>query len=119
MNFADIKNVTGFFKEESGGKWVMKIKSLYENIKILFNLNTLNVQVAEGQEVYKFIITTQDTKRIPIGFIVYYPPQKILEVYDDQLLFRFKGKQAIVKNLNPILLSAGAEGLFKRLTNLL
>ena len=117
--FSDIKNVTCFFKEEDGGKWIMKVKSLYDNIKIMFKLNSLQVQVAEGEDIYKFIITTQDYNKIPIGYIIYYPKERILEVYDDNLLFQFKGKQTLIKNINPILIRAGVDELFKRLTNII
>ena len=120
MEFAAVSNVTGFFKDEAGGKWVMKVKQLYDNIKILFKINTLPLEIAKGEEVYKFTIITQDYKKIPLGWIVYYPTQKILEVFEgDNLLFRFKGKQVISKGIGPILDKAGADSLFKRLTNLL
>lgn len=122
QQFSDINNVTGFFKEEASGKWMMKVKSLYDNIKILFGLNTLQIQVAEGEEIYKFIITTQDYKKIPLGWLIYYPSEKTLEVFESYLpdpILRFKGKQVVIENISPILSKAGASGLFKRLTNLL
>lgn len=123
MEFAEIKNITGFFKDEYSKKWTMKIKSMYDNIKILFKLNTLPFQVATNAEIYKYTITTQDYKKLPLGWVVYYPEERILEVFDisnpDRVLIRFKGKQVLMSNLSPMLEKAGVDTLFKRLTNVL
>lgn len=122
MEFSEVKSVTGFFKDQAGGKWIMKIKSLHDNIKLLFGLNTIQFQVAEGEEVYKFTITTQDSRKIPLGWIVYYPTERILEIFDassPEVMFRFRGKQVLVENVSPMLSKANVKDLFKRLTNVI
>lgn len=117
--FAEVKNVTGFFKE-LGHNHMMKVKAMHDNIKLLFNLNKLMLYIAEGAEIYQFIIPSQDFRNLEVGRAIYQPVDKRLDLWmagDRVPLIQFKGKKVVHKNYSPFLDMAGLDKLFGKLTN--
>lgn len=120
LPFAEVKNVTGFFKDETH-KNALKVKSIYDNIKILFGLNTLTMLIAEGVDVYKYVIRSQDHRKTPLGEIIYIPDERRLDIWDGGMypLVQFKGKVIAHKGYTALLDMAKLDRLFEKLTNLL
>ena len=121
LNFALVTNLNDFFKTKLPE--IIQIKSIIDNTKILFNLTSNNIQLlcAEGERVYKFIILSPGVNKIPIGWFVYIPGQKRIDLYtpDSPLipLIQWKNKKPVFKNYMPILDRAGLDKLFEKIIN--
>ena len=121
LNFALVTDLNNFFKTKLPE--IIQIKSIIDNSKILFNLTSNNIQLlcAEGERVYKFIILSPGVNKIPIGWFVYIPGQKRIDLYtpDSPLipLIQWKNKKPVFKNYMPILDRAGLDKLFEKIIN--
>ena len=115
--FAEVKNVTGFFKEEAGAN-AMKVKSLYDSIKLTFGLNSLVMMVAQEADVYKYVILGQDVRKTVLGSIVYIPKDKRLDIWlpgDILPMLQFKGRSVVFKNYAALLDKLGLDRMFDKL----
>jgi hypothetical protein len=121
LNFAEVSNVTGFFKELSKER-LMKVKSMFDNIKISFGINKLNLQIAEGADIYKFTILSKDHRQYILGEIVYMPSDKRLDVWvtgEFAPLIQFKNKKVVYKNYSEFMDYLGFDRIFDRLVNVM
>jgi len=118
LQFSAVGNLPSFFREKLSE--ITKIKSIYENTKMLFNLppDRLKLFVAEGERVYKIIFFTPDIHKYPIGWFVYLPLQSRLDLYEanspDIPFIQWKNKKPVFKNYSELLSFAGADKLFNR-----
>ena len=121
LNFAEVSNVTGFFKELSKDR-LMKVKAMFDNIKIAFGINKLNLQIAEGADVYRFIILSKDSRQFPLGEIIYMPSDKRLDIWitgETSPLIQFKNKKVVYKNYSEFMNYLGLDRIFDRLVNVM
>lgn len=123
LTFADVKDPGVLFKEAANRTEALKLKSAWEAMKTVFNVNVnVKLQVAEGSSVYKFIVLSPDFKKIPVGVIFVIPGQKRVDVWsvgDNLPLIQFKSRAAVFKNYPAILDMAGLDKLFERLVTTL
>lgn len=123
LEFANIKNLTDFFKT-GDPKEMIPLRTLYNNVRLLWNLGADQVllSVAQGQNVYKLTLFVKN-KRSVFGCLVYIPEQKRLDLYTSESpeipLIQWKRQKAVYSTV-PLLLSlAGLEKLFARLITIL
>ena len=123
LKFADVKDPMAFFKDSADKNEALKLKSLYEAMKVIFNINTnIKFQVAEGENIYKYIILSSDYRKVPIGFIIVIPKQRRLDIWnvgENFPLVQFKVRTAVFKNYSMLLEQAGVEKIFDRLVTIL
>lgn len=121
MNFAKVSDLGDLFK--SNLPEMTKVKGLLDNSKILFDLptNRVELQVSEGDRVYKIMLLTPDVNKYPFGWIIYLPLQKRLDVYSADSpsipVIQWKGKKVAFKNYSLLLDRAGLDKIFDKLLN--
>ena len=100
-----------------------QVRSIYDNSKILFNVPGNNIQVmcAEGERIYKFIILSLGVQKMPIGWFIYIPEQKRIDLYtpDSPMIpmLQWKNKKPVFKNYSAFLDRVGFDRLFDKLIN--
>lgn len=120
MNYAKVVNKLDFFKSKNNPEMI-QVKSLYESIKLLFNLpsDRVELETVEGNRIYKYNIISPTVQRLILGFIVYLPLEKRLDIYTvDNLnlpLIQFKDKKPVFKNYSSFLDRVGLDRLFNKL----
>lgn len=103
---------------------MVKIRSLFDNLKLLFNIpgDRILIDVGEGERIYKFTILSKDIKKFVVGWVVYLPLQGRLDLYtsDNPMpLIQWKNKQVIFKNYSMLLDMAGFDTLFRKIVNVI
>ena len=123
LNYLDIGDPMVFFKDINNKNESLKLKSMFESIRSVFNITTsLKLQVAEGQKVYKYIICTSDYRKTPIGFAIYIPEQRRLDIWNvgEPLPFvQYKVRTTVFRNYSLLLGQAGLDKLFDRMVSVL
>ena len=124
LSFSNIVNTADFFKSGPSSEMI-SVKTLYNNIKILFGLNSERViiSLSEANRVYKFTLSLpNDIKKI-FGFIVYIPSQRRIDIYTSENvqvpLIQYKGKKIMYKSYPYLLDKAGLDKLFTKLITVL
>lgn len=121
LNFALVTNLNDFFKTKLPE--MTQVRSIYDNSKILFNVPGNNIQVmcAEGERIYKFIILSLGVQKMPIGWFIYIPEQKRIDLYtpDSPMIpmLQWKNKKPVFKNYSAFLDRVGFDRLFDKLIN--
>lgn len=121
--FGRVEDLTDFFKD-TGLPEMSKVKGIYEASKLMLNLPTKKVmlEVAEGERVYKFTYFTPGIHNIPLGWAVYLPQIRQLDIYlpEDPYvpILQWKGKKVEFKNYPELYNRLGFDSLFNRITNL-
>lgn len=121
LNFALVTNLNDFFKTKLPE--MTQVRSIYDNSKILFNIpgNSIQVMCAEGERIYKFIILSPGVQKIPIGWFVYIPGQKRLDLYTPENpmipMIQWKNKKPAFKNYSTFLDRVGFDKLFDKIIN--
>ena len=122
-SFAIVQDQSDLFK--SGLPEIPKLRALVDNSKLLFSLpsNRVILEVAEGERVYRITLLNPGVNKIAIGYLVYLPEQRRLDIYtsDDQVtpIIQFKGKKVVFCNVPTLLERAGFSKLFEKLSNIL
>lgn len=122
-NFAEVTNFADFYKTNLPE--MPKVKSLIEGIKLLFSIpgNCIRVYVAEGERVYKFTLLESNISKIPIGYFVYIPLGRRLDVYTMENpgmpLIQWQGKKVIHFMYSSFYDKLGFSGLFTKLVNII
>lgn len=124
LSFSDIKDPVSFFKSGNIGN-VNSLRTLWNNIKIIWNLRNdeIKMALAEGggnQEIYRFTLIS---KKSIFGFLVYIPGQKRIDLYTSENinipLVQWKGRKIVYKTYPLLLDKMGIERLFEKLTIIL
>ena len=122
LEFAGVTDLNDFYR--SPLPETLKIKNLITNIRLLYQLppGQVLLQVAEGERVYKIVM--KDAKKKVIGWFLYYPLTKTLELYDNELggeipIISWKNKKVSAENYYKTLILAGCAKMFVRITSLL
>ena len=122
LKFAHVKDPTKLFKDDKGPEMV-KVKSIYEACKVIFNVtNTLKLEISETGSIYKFTIVSPDYKRKILGYIVYIPGDRRLDVWEtgEELpLVQFRVRSIAYRKYSDLLERMGMEKIFSRLITLL
>lgn len=122
-SFAVVQDQADLFK--SNLPEIPKLRSIIDNSKVLFSLpsNKVILEVAEGEQAYKITLLTPGVEKIPIGFMVYLPSQRRLDIYTTDNttipIIQFKGRKVAFSNVSMLLERAGFSKLFERLSNIL
>lgn len=121
--FSQVTDLSDFF---STNLPEMKIlKAIYNAIKLTFKTveGRIIMQCAEGSRIYKLTILTNDVHRYPIGWLVYIPLQKRLDLYMQDSphlpLIQWKNKKPVFKNYSELLDKAGLDKIFANIVNIL
>lgn len=121
LPFSDIKDNTDFFNTKLPE--MITVKALYGNIKLSLKVpeGRLLIQCSEEGRIYKFIVLSNDIYKYPIGWFVYLPLQKRLDVYtqDNPYLpfIQWKNKKPVFKNYDSLLDRAGIDKVFINVVN--
>lgn len=122
LQFSQVVDYNDFYKSKLPE--MIRIRSLFDNTKLLFNIpgDRIVLSVGQGERIYKLTILSPDVKKNIIGWIVYIPlEQSRLDIYipdnPDIPLIQWKNKQVVHKNYSYLLDRAGFDKLFGRLVN--
>lgn len=122
-DFAEVSFLASLYKENQPE--IPKLKSIIENIKLLFKLPStcVKVEVAEGERVYKIGLTAPGVHKISIGYFVYLPLERRLDAYSaDNLgtpILQWKQKRLAYSGCGGFLDRIGVDSLFSNLVNVL
>ena len=122
-SFSEVTNLANFYKEKLPE--MLKVKSLVEGIKLLFSVpsNCIKVYVAEGERVYKITILESNLTKVPIGYFVYIPEGRRLDVYTIDSynipFIQWQGKNIMHKQYSLFLDKLGISKLFNKLVNII
>ena len=123
FSFAQVGNLANFYK--GGQPEMLKLKLIVENIKLLFKLpaTCVLVEVAEGERVYKVKMILPGVHKTLIGYFVYIPNERRLDVYsaDNPMipLLQWKQKRVAYSGCSSLLDRIGISSLFGNLVNVL
>lgn len=123
LKFALVKDPGKMFKEDKGIEMI-KVKSIFDASKLLFNINnnTIKLEVSETGNVYKYTIISPDHKKSILGYMYYIPKDRRLDIWAEgeaAPTLQFKVRTAVTKNYSGLLDRVGLENLFARVVNLL
>lgn len=123
FEFAKVTNLSNFYKNNLPE--MPKVRGLMDNIKIQFSLpqTCIDVYVAEGERVYKFVLLDPSVQKLPIGFFVYLPLERRLDAFVSENPYspyiQWKNKKIVYKGYPIFLERAGVGDVFGKLTNIL
>lgn len=121
MIFSDVKDKSDFFNTKLPEMII--VKALYNNIKLTMKIpeGKLLIQCSEGDRIYKFIILSNNIHKYPIGWFVYLPLQKRLDLYiqdNPHIPFiQWKNKKPVFKNYDTLLDIANLDKIFINIIN--
>ena len=101
------------------------LKALYNAVKLTFGAveGRIIVQCLEGDRVYKLIVLTNNIHKYPIGWLIYMPLLKRLDLYMTDSphlpLIQWKNKKPVFKNYSELLDKAGLDKIFTNIVNVL
>ena len=119
--FSEVKDNADFFNTKLPE--IINIKALYGSIKLSLKIpeGKLVIFCAEGERVYKIVVLSNDIHKYPIGWFVYIPQQKRLDLYtlssSEIPLIQWKNKKAVFKNYDLLLDMAGLDKVFTNIVN--
>lgn len=119
--FADVEDLPDLY--HSGLPEASKVKAVIENCKSLFKLpaDRVQLQVSEGDRVYKIILLSPDVNKFIFGWIVMVPLRKQLDLYSgDNPSFpvaQWSNKKIVYKGYSYLFDRAGIEKTFNCIIN--
>lgn len=123
MKYAEVTNKTDFFKNALPE--MMQVRSLYEAIKLLFNVSSerVKIETVEEARIYRYTILNPTVIKNVLGWIVYIPQQKRLDIYTvrdfNTPLLQFRNKKPVWKNYPLFLDRIEFDKLFTKLLNVI
>ena len=122
--FALVKDPGKFFQQERGSSTILKVKAMYEAIKVVFNVVAPKLEIMESEEdeVYKYTVISPDYLKQELGSLVYIPKTRRLDVWvggDIIPLLQFKVRNPVFRNYSAFLDRAGVAKIFDRMVNIL
>ena len=102
---------------------ILKLRSIIENLKLLFNLPGTRIILEvdeEGKRVYKITLLDTSVERRPFGLFVYLPLQNRLDLFSVSSnipLIQWKNKKPVFKSYDFLLDRAGLDKLFQKIIN--
>lgn len=121
--FSQVTDLADFFSTKLPEMKVLK--AIYNTIKLTFGTveGRIIVQCAEGDRIYKLVVLTNNIHKYPIGWLVYIPLQKRLDLYTQESphlpLIQWKNKKPVFKNYSELLDKAGLDKIFANIVNVL
>lgn len=122
IKYARVTNQGDFFKSKLPE--MIKVRGLYDSIKILFGLSNdkVLIDVAEnGDRIYKFTLINSTVYKDPFGCIFYLPLVQRLDIYSisnmQTPLIQWKNKKVVYKGYNIFLDKVDFHKLFDKLIN--
>ena len=122
-SFAQVGNLANFYKGNQPE--LPKLKLIVENIKLLFKLPStcIRVEVAEGERVYKIVMTEPGVTKTPLGYFAYIPGERRLDAYSMENygapLLQWRQKRLAYSGCPSLLNRLGVSSLFNNLVNVL
>ena len=121
--FALVEDLGDFFRTNLPE--MPKVKGILEASKLMLDLppKKIQLQVAEGARCYKYIFLTPGIHNIPLGWIVYVPQNRQLDVYLSDSpnfpIIQWKGKKVEFKNYPSLYDRLGFDTLFDKVVNII
>lgn len=124
LQFAEIKNPTLYFKDGGTLDEMAKLRTLYNNIRLVWSLGPgeLGIALGEGgalgeQKIYKF---TLSKGKIIFGFLIYIPGLRRIDLYTSENvnlpMIQWVKRKIVYKTYPVILEKLGIEKLLEKLT---
>ena len=123
FSFAQVTNLANLYKENQPE--IPKLKLIVENIKLLFKLpgTCVQVDVAEGERIYRISLTLPGVHKISLGYFVYLPSERRLDAYSPDNpglpLLQWKQKKVMYSGCGGFLDRIGVASLFGNIVNAL
>ncbi len=123
MSFASVSNLADFCKTKLPE--MPRVRAIFDNLKVLFAVPSDRVilEVVEGERIYKYTVLTPDIQKSTIGWFVFIPENKQLDVYvpDDPYtpLAQWKSKKLVFSNYPIMYTKIGFDRLFAKVVNLI
>lgn len=121
--FGLVEDLGDFFKTNLPE--MNRVKGILEASKLMLNLPSkkIRLEVAQGERVYKYTFLSPGIHDIPLGWIVYVPQSRQLDVYLPDSpsipIIQWKGKKVEFKNYPVLYDRLGFDSLFDRIINLI
>lgn len=124
LGFSDVRYPVEFFKSgvNLSAAEVTNLKTIYNNIRVMFGIGASEVKlsVAMERKIYKFTLFSRKTM---LGFIVYIPELKRIDLYLSENLsapvIQWKGKKVVYSTIPVLLERLGILGMFNKLITVL
>lgn len=120
--FSLVAKPVDLFKELGSSSESIKVKLIYDTAKSIFGTNSVLIEISEGDNIYRYNILSSDYKKQPLGYFVYIPKERRLDVWitGEMLpLLQYKGKTIVFKNFSGFLDKIGLNKLFDRFSGIL
>ena len=118
--FALVENLNDFYMTSDKLPEVIKVHGILDAARILYKLppRRIKLYVAEGIRVYKIeMYSPQGVSKLPIGWFIYLPSEKRLDLYDgsnpDTPAIQWKNKKPVWMSCSPLYQYAQVEKLFQ------
>ena len=118
--FALVENLNDFYMTSDKLPEVIKVHGILDATRILYKLppRRIKLYVAEGARIYKIeMYTPQGTSKIPIGWFIYLPTEKRIDLYDGMTpnvpAIQWKNKKPVWMSCSLIYQYAQIEKLFQ------
>lgn len=121
--FSRVTDLADFFSTNLPEMKVLK--AIYNSIKLTFGSveGRIIVECSEGDRIYRLTVLTNSVHKYPIGWLVYIPIQKRLDLYMQDSphipLIQWKSKKPVFKNYSELLDKAGLDKIFANIVNVL
>lgn len=120
--FALVENLNNFYMTSDKLPEVIKVHNIFDSARVLFKLppRRIKLYVSEGNRAYKIeLYSPQGVSKIPIGFIVYLPLEKRLDLFDsmnpDVPIIQWKNKQLAWTSYSPLYQYSQVDKVFQGL----
>lgn len=80
------------------------------------------MEIAEGENIYRYNILSSDYKKQIIGYLIYIPKQRRLDIWtygEVTPIIQYKGKTIAFKNYSTFLDKIGLDKLFDRFSGII
>ncbi len=120
--FALVENLNNFYMTSDKLPEVIKVHNIFDAARVLFKLppRRIKLYVSEGNRAYKIeLYSPQGVSKTPIGFIVYLPLEKRLDLFDsmnpDVPIIQWKNKQLAWTSYSPLYQYSQVDKVFQGL----
>jgi hypothetical protein len=117
-----VQKPNDLFRELGTSSESIKVKQLYDAAKLIFGVSSIQIEIAQGESIYKYSVLDGTYQKNIIGYFFYMPKTRRLDIWvsgELMPLIQFKGKSVVFKNYSAFLDKIGLEKLFDRFSAIL
>lgn len=121
LPFADVKDLADFYKTRLPE--VPQVRGIFNNLKLILSLpgDRIILSVSEGDRIYKYTILAPGVKKQVLGWLVYIPGAKRLDLFISETpespILQWKNRKVVFKNYSLLFDRLGLDKLFDRVVN--